>query len=519
VTVIETTSGRVRGRSGPRGRAFLGLPYAAPPVGERRFAAPAAVEPWTGVRDATRAGPAPPQPDRPIGALVFDGRPATSEDCLTLNVWTPAEPGEQRPVLVWVHGGGFAIGWGADPVYHGARLAAAADAVVVTLSYRLGSLGWLWHPALAEADGAPAGNWGLLDQLAALRWVRENAPAFGGDPERVTLAGQSAGADSVLALLGADAAEGLFGRAILQSPVLPAAETDVEGARRWAEALAEAVAGPTPNPDVAADHPPSGDPGPAPPDLLDRIRAAPADAVVAAHEALLADPRLRGLRGPWPTLDRATLPAVPTDEPGVRADIPVLVGATADEASFFFGAPGRRVDPDEDELRTLVGRLPSVDDADAVVAAYREDAAERGAPADGNALLVAIATDALVAVPGARWARERAAAGGSVHAYRVEHRCPVAGLGATHCVELALVFGTYADGGAATRLSGDGPEAAGASAAMMRAWAAFIRGEDPGWAPVDAGAATVQTAVFGGAAPLRVQARPTRAPLLAAAGA
>ena len=183
--VATTTAGDVRGHRDGEVWAFLGIPYAAAPVGERRFAAPEPPAPWTGVRDADAFGPAPPQPDRPIGVWFHGPTPSTDEDCLSLNVWTPAVgDGEARPVLVWIHGGGWALGFSGSPLFHGARLAAAIDAVVVTINYRLGSLGWLNHPALAATPGGPAANWGLQDMAAALAWVRDNAAAFGGDPSR-----------------------------------------------------------------------------------------------------------------------------------------------------------------------------------------------------------------------------------------------------------------------------------------------------------------------------------------------
>ena len=150
-----------------------------------------------------------------------------------LNVFTPALDGA-RPVLVWLHGGGFAIGHGGASLYHGAALASAADAVVVTLNYRLGSLGWLAHPDLAGSAGGPAGNWGLLDQIAALEWVRENVGGFGGDPARVTVAGQSAGALCATDLLVSPRADGLFTRAILQSPPLGDLAQPMDVAVRWA---------------------------------------------------------------------------------------------------------------------------------------------------------------------------------------------------------------------------------------------------------------------------------------------
>ncbi|MEQ0559058.1 carboxylesterase family protein [Amycolatopsis sp. NEAU-NG30] len=202
--IVETTTGRVRGVDG----TFLGIPYAT----AERFEAPVPPKPWTGVRDALEAGPAAPQPPSRLEHALGPMPLPQSENCLSLNVFTPSATG-RRPVLVWIHGGGFSSGSGGQVWYTGTRLAREADAVVVTLNYRLGVLGFL------ALDGVPP-NLGLADQLAALGWVRDNIAAFGGDPAEVTLGGQSAGAQSALALWSAPRARGLVRRIALQSAPL-----------------------------------------------------------------------------------------------------------------------------------------------------------------------------------------------------------------------------------------------------------------------------------------------------------
>jgi len=206
--VVRTDTGAIRGTVAPDHRVFLGIPYAAAPVGKLRWAAPAPVQPWKNVRDATEPGSACPQ------AGGFPGDPPSfDEDCLYLNVTTPRDSRDHRlPVMVWIHGGGFFSGSGAE--YGAARMAVEGGVVVVTLNYRLGALGFIDDPALG---GASAGNFGLADQEAALRWVRRNAAAFGGDPGNVTLFGESAGGVSTCSLLSAPGAAGLFQRAIVQS--------------------------------------------------------------------------------------------------------------------------------------------------------------------------------------------------------------------------------------------------------------------------------------------------------------
>src|SRR5262249_50798119 len=217
--VAHTRRGRLRGELRRRGLVFRGIPYAEPPVGARRFAAPEPVKPWDGERPATRFGASAPQAGaQNVLVRRFVGASAgQSEDCLYLNVWTPALDRARRPVLVFLHGGAFLIGSGSTALYSGSQLSSRGDVVVVTLNYRLGALGALALRELVPGGGGAQENLGLRGQLAALRWVAENIQAAGGDPDCVTLFGESAGAMSAGALLAVPAARGLFRRAILQS--------------------------------------------------------------------------------------------------------------------------------------------------------------------------------------------------------------------------------------------------------------------------------------------------------------
>lgn len=208
-SVVKTAAGLVQGVATLDKRHFAGIPYAAPPVGPLRWQPPQPVAPWTGVRDATKVGPRCLQDE---GSDLEMGR-QTDEDCLTLNVWTPPPADDPRPVMVWIHGGAFINGNGG--MYDSRWLVDRGDIVVVTLNYRLGALGFLAHPALGPKG--TVGNYGLQDQQAALRWVHDNISAFGGDPDRVTIAGESAGAMSVCDHLVAPESKGLFRAAIMQS--------------------------------------------------------------------------------------------------------------------------------------------------------------------------------------------------------------------------------------------------------------------------------------------------------------
>ena len=229
--VAATDSGAVRGIVADGVASFKGIPYAAPPVGPLRWHSPVPVQPWTGTRDASGYGNDCVQGRFP-GDIANTSQPM-SEDCLFLNVWTPRPaPGAKLAVMVYIHGGGYASGSGSSAILDGTRLA-ARGVVVVTLNYRLGRFGFFAHPALTrEAGGGPTGNWGLMDQLAALKWVQHNIAAFGGDPAKVTIFGESAGGASVNRLMTSPAAKGLFVQGIAASgggrdhwPSLAEAET------------------------------------------------------------------------------------------------------------------------------------------------------------------------------------------------------------------------------------------------------------------------------------------------------
>ena len=256
------------------------------------------------------------------------------EDCLTLNVWTPELVGA-RPVLVWLHGGAFLRGSGASTLYHGFRLATRGDVVLVTINYRLGVLGFLAHPELADPDaGGAIGNWGLLDQVAALRWVRDNIAAFGGDPQNVTIFGQSAGGMSVAALLAVPAAQGLFHRAIVQSGpprAMPAERAEEMAAKLLGELGVGAVAD---------------------------LRRVPVTALLKAEASLYAQ-RPRTPLTLTPVVDGAVLQADPLKAiaDGAAADVPLLIGTNRDEFKLFMRPPPRQQPPDEEALRRRIERI------------------------------------------------------------------------------------------------------------------------------------------------------------------
>jgi para-nitrobenzyl esterase len=444
--VVVTDRGAVRGTVTEHGRAFHAIPYAAPPVGALRWRAPRAAAPWTGVRGATTRGPACAQ----VASAVLGSPRITTEDCLHLDVYTPASARRRLPVMVWFHGGGFTAG--SNGLYDGSALA-RRGAVVVAVNYRLGAFGFLAHPELSAEDRrAGSGNYGLLDQQAALRWVRANAAAFGGDPRRVTAFGESAGAMSVCAHLTSPAAAGLYARAILQSgPCAALTRTTAQATgRRFATA--------------------AGCPGGSVPGCL---RARPVGAVLDAMDAL---PQ-QGADLTWgPTSETPVLPADP--ERAIRAGayhrVPVLAGSTLDEGRIFAAfveASGIHLD-----ATTYPLVLDDLYGADAGRVQARYPASAYGG--DHRLALGAVLTDDQFACPTWRFHRS-VSASARLHAYEFADRTapnvypftPDFPLGAYHGSELPYLFP-----GTASVLD---PGQRRLSDTMLGYWTRFAAAADP----------------------------------------
>jgi para-nitrobenzyl esterase len=451
-TDVETASGTLRGRQHPAHVAFRGVPYAQSPAGERRWLAPGPVAPWTGVREALDAAPAAPQD--PLVPLPFRADGPESEDCLALNVYTPAVDGGRRPVLIWIHGGGFSHGSGAQPAYDGGPLAERGDVVVVTINYRVGALGYLYLGAHGGPAWGAAANAGQLDQIAALQWVHDNIAAFGGDPGNVTIFGQSAGSVAVCTLLAMPAARGLFAKAIAQSGTAGRL-----GNRDTAAAVTSAY--------------------------LERLGlpGAERDALLAAAVPDLL--RAQGSRGALaPIVDGDTLPEPPTSavRDGVAAEIPLMIGSTRDEQKLY--VPARREPIDDAELeRQVRATVPrrAADRAAEVVAVYRESRAGRGLAHDALDIADAVATASRFAMPAVRLAEAQQAHQPRTYVYRVDWESPArrGTLGACHGIEIPFVFGTVGRTGD-DRMTGSGPAADRLSHQMMDAWIAFAHHGEPG---------------------------------------
>jgi para-nitrobenzyl esterase len=450
---VETTHGALSGEQRAAHQAFRGIPYAAPPTGERRFTPPAPAEPWSGVREALEFGGSAPQPQS-IGVLPV-GR--QDEDCLYLNVFTPSADASRRPVLVFIHGGAFYLGSAAEATYDGGPLAERGDVVVVTINYRLGALGFLDLGAHGGADWGATPNAGLLDQIAALRWVRENIAAFGGNPKEVTIFGESAGAASVCALLAMPSAQGLFGRAIAQSGhANRAMSPDVAAgvAQRWLKAVGLSRA------DASA------------------LRSLSVDEILKAqNEAAGGEIRAYG-----PVQDGDTIPVRPFDHvrDGGARDIPLLIGTNRDEINLFVSP--KRPAIDEATLLKRAGRLlprSAESEVAELVATFRASRESRGLPHGNNDIFDAITTASMFRMPAIRLAEVQRAHQPKTFVYEFEWRSPAwrGAMGAAHALELPFVFGTI--GKAMERMTGTGPEAEALSERMMDAWLAFARTGDP----------------------------------------
>ncbi|MFI8319712.1 carboxylesterase/lipase family protein [Kosakonia cowanii] len=305
--IVNTRQGSVMGCREEGIDVWRGIPFAAPPTGDLRWRAPQPVECWQGVRDATRFSASSWQ-NKEFCRLLGGGDPGTfSEDCLYLNVWSPRSSAQKKPVMVWLHGGGFAIGAGGLPPYDGKALA-ARGVVLVTVNYRLGHLGFFAHPALEAEAGERIYNFALLDQIAALRWVQENIAAFGGDADNVTLFGESAGARSVMSLMASPLAKGLFHKAIVQSNyTLP------DTPRKAALAKGEAIAAHFGLENASAE----------------QLRAIPAEAFWPLDTPFKIDP--------VPVAGDIVLPEPSLDTffAGRQHPMPVIVGSNSDEASVM----------------------------------------------------------------------------------------------------------------------------------------------------------------------------------------
>jgi len=462
--IATTRQGKLEGEEKDGLSIFRGIPYAAAPVGARRWRAPEPAAPWSGVRKAAGFGACAPQNLIPLDLLeAFKISEPQSEDCLFLNVWTPRVDGARRPVLVWIHGGAFTIGSGAQSIYDGAPLAKRGDVVVVTVNYRLGPLGFLRLSELTGGRIPSTGNEGILDQVAALGWVRDNIAAFGGDPENVTIFGESAGGMSVGTLLGLPKARGLFHKAIPQSGACSTANTR-EHAAHVAERFTSLLG-------VGRD--------------ADALLAAPAAQLLETMAKLAGPPGTAnddvGGMPFQPVIDGDVQPrlALESVARGSAAGVPILLGTTLEEWKLFMPAdPTNFTLTDEQLYARCERRLGAA--GRGVVDAYRKARGERSAAVTPPELWGALETDRIFRMPALRLAETQTQHEPRVFNYLFTWPSPMLGgmLGSCHALELGFVFGTHAQPGMVD-FSGTGPKAGVLSARMMDAWLAFAKSGDP----------------------------------------
>ena len=468
--IVETQYGKVQGYEHGPISAWKGIPFAQPPTSQRRFRAPQAPEPWTGVLEAKKFSPMAPQLPgmgaSMVGALGA-GRavklPPISEDCLYLNIWSPGTEGQKRPVMVYIHGGAFTIGSASDPWYDGTSFATRHNIVVVSLNYRLGILGFVSLRDLTGADAGFTANCALLDQIAALRWVRDNIAAFGGDPAQVTVMGESAGAMSIGALLGMPEAKGLFQRAILQSGAAGAGNlTARPQAAQIAQALLTKLGLET--------------------SQLSTLAEVPFETLLQIQPELGQE--FGGIRAYSPVIDGETLPQHPLAmiAQGSAANVAILLGTNRDEWCLFAMLSGGP-NVDEEQLKQIFG-----DAAQQVLATYTQARADKSP----ELAWIDIMSDLVFRMPAIHLAEAQTPQGTPVWMYRFDWESPAFGgvLGAAHAMDIPFVWNTL-DIPLSRAFTGDSPTRQSLADQMHASWAAFIRNGNPAidslpsWPPYD----------------------------------
>jgi para-nitrobenzyl esterase len=461
---VETSAGKVRGLTQDKVHVFRGIRYGAPTGGERRFLPPAKIVSWTGVKEVYEFGPRAPQLDTQFRGVVprefesMDPGGPMSEDCLCLNLWTASlGPAHQRPVMVWLHGGGYTTGSGAFACYDGQALARKHDVVVVTMNHRLNVFGYLYLPEVGGEKYANASNVGMLDIIAALEWVRDNAEAFGGDPHRVTIFGQSGGGGKVSTLMAMPEAKGLFHRAIVQSGAavkgLPAG-----AGTKSAEAYMARLG-------LQSNQ-------------VGQLQAMPVEQLLSVMGAMTGNGMGPASLALAPVVDGRSLPRDPfaPTAPEISADVPMMIGSTETEVTFF---PNQILDPIDDaslhaHVKQVVRRA-SDQQVDELIAAYK-----KGRPQATNTdLFLIIASDATfrqgVLIEADRKAEQRKAA---CYQYYFTWRTPVRDgkLRSLHTLEIPFVFDIVDQ---AQSVTGTGQDRYALAKKMSGAWTAFAHSGDP----------------------------------------
>ncbi|MFX0133466.1 MAG: carboxylesterase/lipase family protein [Candidatus Hodarchaeota archaeon] len=470
--IVDTKSGKVQGYTEDGIQIFKGIPFAAPPIGPLRFNPPAPREPWSGVLDAKKFGPYAMQGTNPLAMILnWDISNQSEAECLTLNIWTPATDNKKRPVMVWIHGGGFTIGGSADPLYDGSALARRGNIVVVSINYRLGALGYLYIPGVTA-------NAGQLDQIAALEWIHNNIESFGGDSNNVTIFGESAGGVAVSTLMAMPAAKGLFHRVIAQSGACHPMLYGASIAKRISEKLMKKL---------------KIEPGD-----IDALRKVPVKKIIRVQK------KIGGLIGDFtrraqsslgeiemmafsPIVDGDTLPKHPLEAitTGYASDVELIVGTNQDEIKLFAALNPAWRNLDYDGLDKIIhvgtGFLgQDINKGKQLIEIYKKSREGRLSiePYD---LLSAIFTDSFFTIGAIRLAEAHCIHQPNTYVYLFAWPSPAFNgqFGACHGLEIPFVFGVLHSSGMDVLLKGLGSAEDSLSEKMMDAWIAFARSGNP----------------------------------------
>jgi len=485
---VETSYGALRGEDFGDVTVYRGVPYARPPLNELRFAAPEPLSPWQGVRDATLYGPAAMQakPQGSTFGMFGPGGREISEDCLYLNVWVPNTATPDKPVMVWIHGGIFRMGTGGSPTYEASRLAAYGDVIVVTINYRLGCFGFL------HAPGEATSNAGLLDQLAALNWISAEIGAFGGNPDNVTLFGESAGAKSIECLMASPRASGLFHRGILQSTYR--LDMNPETAIQTTQRLLDAAGV----------------------DSVDGLIRMDAEALQGAHQAMTVGVTAgQNPAGFCPVIDGDLLPVDTLDaiREGTGAPLPAIIGTNRDEMRLFGMMDMQSGLESEKLMARLKAQNPQMPEQKlhGVIESYTEARRTRDEPVEPLDVWFDLATDKLFRMHSIELA-ETLALAAPVRTYRFDWKSQAfnGALGALHGLEMAFTFRNMEE--EMGKIAGPGPEATHLCDIMQTFWTRFAHGENlSDWPLYEPGGRL--TMIFGKDS--RVEAAPQEAERLA----
>ncbi len=459
--VINTRLGALEGIYEDKQCVFKGIPYASPPVGDLRWLPPQPPKPWRGVRQAKEFGAIAPQNQLPgaeiMSNLIIDE--PQSEDCLFLNIWTPGLDRARRPVMVWIHGGAFIIGSGSQTMYRKNTLVPRGNVVLVSINYRMGALGFMNLKEITAGKIPATGCEGLMDQIAAIEWVRNNIEAFGGDPDSITIFGESAGGMSVGCLMGMPSARGKFHKGILESGAANTVSSLEEGA---------AVAGEFLN--VLGLK--SSD--------TRTLRSLTAEQLMSAQQKLGDIMRAKDNRiTPFqPVVDGSVMPELPLDaiKKGSASGVKTLAGTNLEEFKLFsLTEPGLRIADEAGMIARLSGFIPA-QHVSGVIAAYRKGRERRGEETSPAAILGAIQTDLMFRIPVLRLVEAQCRNNQPAYNYLFTWKSPAMGgiLGACHALEIGFVFGNYDD-----TFCGTGPDADALSLRIQDAWVAFARTGDP----------------------------------------